>query len=121
MKTNNNTNGGGHLIQSDDNLQQFGRYVAAYVQGFQQAYGEPLYAVSIQNELRFAEAYPSTIYYPNEYAAAVKAVGQVFQAQALTTKIFGPEDVGADSGFITNNQMSFINAVTTDPQAASQL
>jgi len=120
MKTSNSQNGGA-LIQTPQNLQQFARYVAAYVEGFQQAYGVPLYAVSIQNELRFSEPYPSTTYNPTQYVAALKAVGAEFAADGITTKIMGPEDVGVDGGSITADQMSFINAVKADPVANSYL
>lgn len=120
LKTNDSQNGGA-LIQTPDNLQQYARYLAAYVQGFQQYFHVPLYAISIQNELRFSEPYPSTVYNPAQYAATVKAVGAEFAADGITTKIFGPEDVGVDSGFLTNNQMSFINAVESDPVAKQYL
>lgn len=120
MKSSNSVNGG-YLLQDPNNLQQFGRYVAAYVQGFQQSYGVPLYAVSIQNELRFTEPYPSTVYDPARYVAAIKAVGAELAADGITTKIFGPEDVGVDSGYLTDNQMSFINAIKADPVASQYL
>lgn len=120
MKTTNRI-GGGQLIQTPDNLQQFARYLAAYAVGFQQRFGVPLYAISIQNELRFSEPYPSTVYTPSQYVAAVKAVGAEFAMDGITTKLFGPEDVGVDSGFLTNNQMSFINAVEADPVAKQYL
>ena len=120
MKTNNNQNGG-YLIQTPDNLTQFARYVAAYVQGFKQAYGVPLYAVSLQNELRFWEPYPSTVYSPSNYVAALNAVGAEFARDGITTKIDGPEDVGVDGGSITAAQMSYINAVKADPTANQYL
>jgi O-glycosyl hydrolase len=120
MKTTNNQNGG-YLIQTSDNLTQFARYVAAYVKGFQQSYGVPLYGVSIQNELRFWEPYPSTVYSPSDYVAALKAVGAEFVRDGITTKIMGPEDVGVDGGDITAAQMSYINAVKADPVAAQYL
>jgi len=120
MKSSNSLNGGS-LLQDPNNLQQFARYVATYVEGFQQSYGVPLYAVSIQNELRFSEPYPSTVYNPASYVAALKAVGAEFAADGIKTKIFGPEDVGVDSGYLTDNQMSFINAVKADPAARQYL
>ncbi len=120
MKTTNNQNGG-YLIQTPDNLTQFGRYVAAYVKGFQQSYGVPLYGVSIQNELRFWEPYPSTVYSPTDYVAALKAVGAEFARDGITTKLMGPEDVGVDGGDITAAQMSYINAVKADPVAVQYL
>ena len=120
MKTTDNQNGG-YLIQTPDNLTQFARYVAAYVQGFKEAYGVPLYAISIQNELRFWEPYPSTVYSPAQYVAALDAVGAEFAKDGITTKIDGPEDVGVDGGSITADQMSFINAVKADPNASKYL
>jgi O-glycosyl hydrolase len=120
MKTTDSQNGG-NLIQTSDNLTQFARYVAAYVKGFQESYGVPLYGVSIQNELRFWEPYPSTAYSPSDYVNALKAVGAEFARDGITTKIMGPEDVGVDGGDITAAQMSFINAVNADPTAKSYL
>jgi O-glycosyl hydrolase len=120
MKTTNNQNGG-FLIQTPDNLTQFARYVAAYVKGFQQSYGVPLYGVSIQNELRFWEPYPSTVYSPSDYVNALKAVGAEFARDGITTKLIGPEDVGVDGGDITAAQMSYINAIKADPVANSYL
>jgi hypothetical protein len=46
-------------------LTQFARCTAAYLRGFQNTYGVPLHAISIQNELDFDEWYGSC-YYPNE-------------------------------------------------------
>src|SRR6185312_6313187 len=120
MKTTDSQNGGS-LIQTTDNLQQFARYVAAYAVGFQQAYGVPLYAISLQNELRFSEPYPSCSYTPAQYVAAVNAVGAEFAKDGIKTLIMGPEDVGVDGGWITSQQMSFINAVNADPTAKNYL
>ena len=120
MKTNDSQNGG-YLTQSPANLTQFARYVAAYVQGFKEAYGVPLYAISLQNELRFWEPYPSTVYSPAQYVAALDAVGAEFAKDGITTLIDGPEDVGVDGGAITADQMSFINAVKADPNASKYL
>ena len=121
LKTNDSQNNGGNLIQTPANLTQFGRYVAAYVKGFQQAYGVPLYGVSIQNEPRFSEPYPSTVYSPSQYVAAIDAVGAEFARDGITTKIFGPEEVGVDGGFITQQVMGYVNAIQADPNAAKYL
>jgi glucuronoarabinoxylan endo-1,4-beta-xylanase len=120
LKTNDNYNGG-NLIQTPANLTQFARYMAAYVKGFQQAYGVPLYAVSIQNEPRFAEPYPSTVYSDSQYVAAINALGAEFAKDGITTKIMGPEDVGVDGGWITQQTMGYINAIKADPTASNYL
>jgi O-glycosyl hydrolase len=114
----------GSLIDTPANLQQFGRYVAAYVAGFQQTFGVPFYAISIQNELIFSEPYNSCVYTPQIYVDAVKAVHNAFVEYGITTKIEGPEDVGvATTAFtaILNRQLSFINAVNADPAAKAAL
>ncbi|HSZ54595.1 MAG TPA: glycoside hydrolase family 30 beta sandwich domain-containing protein [Tepidisphaeraceae bacterium] len=120
MKTTDSQNGGS-LIQTSANLTQFARYMAAYVKGFQQTYGVPLYAVSIQNELRFWEPYPSTVYGYGDYVNALNAVGAEFARDGITTKIMGPEDVGVDGGYITAQTMGYINAAKADPTAYSYL
>jgi O-glycosyl hydrolase len=110
----------GSLKMDPENLQQFARYIAAFVKGFEQTYGVPVYAISIQNELRFKEPYNSCIYTPNEYAAAFAAVAKEFARCNLSTKLMGPEDVGVgepgNSSFIAN-QMSFINALKKNDDA----
>jgi O-glycosyl hydrolase len=119
LKSNDSQDNGGNLIQTPANLTQFARYMAAYVKGFQQAYGVPLYGVSIQNEPRFAEPYPSTVYSDAQYVAAIDAVGAEFAKDGITTKIFGPEDVGVDGGFVTQQTMGYINAIKADPAASN--
>ena len=111
---------GGTLIDTPANLDQFGRYVAAYVYGFQRAFGVPLYAVSIQNELAFHEPYSSAVYDPKLYVKTVKVVNQWFERYGLTTKIIGPEDVGVgstDDTGILNRQMAYVDALRADPEA----
>jgi O-glycosyl hydrolase len=115
---------GGTLIDTPANLQQFGRYVAAYVKGYQEAYGVPFYAISIQNELAFTEQYNSCVYTPQIYVDALKAVASAFREYGITTKIEGPEDVGVGSSTdqtILNRQMAYINAVRADPEAMADL
>ena len=77
-------------------LTQFARCTAAYLRGFQNAYGVPFYAISIQNELDFDEWY-SSCYYPSAagYVAAIEAVrAELDQYPDLAgIKIMGPEDV----------------------------
>lgn len=119
-----NDTSGGSLIDTPANLTQFGRYVAAYVKGFQQTYGVPIYALSIQNELAFHETYDSCVYSPKIYVDALKAVHNAFVQYGITTKIEGPEDVGV--GSTTNpwslwRQFQYINAVRADPVAMKDL
>jgi hypothetical protein len=106
--------------------------MAAYLRGFQNAYGVPFYAISIQNELDFEEFYNSCLYPLSPgYLAAVKAVrAELDQYPDLAgIKIMGPEDVlGGDaygmwqygSGPTTGvKNLQFLQAVGTDPAAAA--
>jgi O-glycosyl hydrolase len=115
---------GGTLIDTPQNLQQFARYLAAYVVGFQQTYGIPFYAITIQNELVFDEPYDSCVYTPQIYVDAVKAVHNEFVADGISTILMGPEDVGVGDDsepWLAWRQMQFINAVRADPEAAADL
>ena len=89
-------------------LTQFARYMAAYVSGFQQTFHLPMYAVSIQNEPMFTEPYNSNSYWQHyslnpadpqfaRYAQVVKAVGEEFVRDGISTRIVGPEIVGPDA------------------------
>ena len=101
---------GGSLIDTPSNLQQFGRYVAAYVKGIEQKWGTPVYALSIQNELAFREPYNSSVYDPALYVKAIKAVSDAFDHYGITTKLMGPEDVGVGSTgnpWVLKRQMKF--------------
>jgi len=111
---------GGSLIDTPANLTQFGRYVAAYVKGFEQAFGVHMYAISIQNELNFFEPYSSCVYSPQLYVDAIKGVKRAFDLNGITTKLIGPEDVGVgstDQPSILYRQMAYIDAIRKDPVA----
>ena len=113
-------------------LTQFARCIAAYLRGFQNTYGVPFYAISIQNELDFDEFYNSC-YYPltNGYLAALKAVRAELNKypDLAGIKIMGPEDVlGGDaygmwqygSGSTTAaKNLQFLQGVGEDPVAAA--
>jgi hypothetical protein len=113
-------------------LTQFARCTAAYLRGFQNAYGVSFYAISIQNELDFDEFYNSCFYpLAGGYLAAIKAVrAQLDQYPDLAgIKIMGPEDVlGGDaygmwqygSGSTTaDKNLQFLQAVGADPVASA--
>jgi O-glycosyl hydrolase len=113
-------------------LTQFARCTAAYLRGFQNVYGVPFYAISIQNELDFEEFYNSC-FYPNSagYIAAIKAVRAELDKypDLAVIKIMGPEDVlGGDAygmwqygsgNTATSKNLQFMQAVGADPVAAA--
>jgi O-glycosyl hydrolase len=112
-------------------LTQFARCTAAYLRGFQNTYGVPLYAISLQNELDFDEWY-SSCYYPSAagYVAAIEAVrAELDRYPDLSgIKIMGPEDVlggeysmwqyGGGSTTSAKN-LQFLQAVGANPLAAA--
>jgi O-glycosyl hydrolase len=113
-------------------LTQFSRCTAACLRGFQNTYGVPFYAISIQNELDFDEYYNSCFYpLTNGYLAAIKAVrAELDQYPDLSNiKLMGPEDVlGGDAygmwqyggGSTTaDKNLQFVQAVGADPVAAA--
>jgi len=115
---------GGRLLQTSYNLEQFGRFVTAWVTGFEQAAGFPVYAVSLQNESAFENPFDSCTYTtgPNkesgqywQYASALKAVKDEFQQKDVHVKIHGPHHASLGdspaSPWSINIQTGFIKAV----------
>ncbi|MEX0775708.1 MAG: hypothetical protein WD042_08325, partial [Phycisphaeraceae bacterium] len=80
---------GGYLTQTADNRQQYAYYLAAYVKGFEQNFGVPLYGITIQNEPRVGLGYNSSVLEPQWYHDTFLAVAQEFANQGITTKLFG--------------------------------
>jgi O-glycosyl hydrolase len=123
---------GGRLKQDSTNLAQFARYIAAWVQGFEQVFGVPLYAISLQNESTFENPFDSCSYITGEgdtngagtagpssqywqYADALKAVKDEFERHGITTMIKGPHTArigdSPSSPWMLNQNMKFIQAV----------
>jgi O-glycosyl hydrolase len=82
-------------------LTQFARGLAAFLRGFQNAFGVQFYKISIQNELDFEEFYNSTIYpLGSDYVAALNAARAELDkySDLKSILIIGPEDVlGGDA------------------------
>lgn len=120
---------GGRLLQDSTNLAQFGRYMAAWVKGFEQHFGIPLYAVSLQNEVSFENPFDSCTYEKGagttnapgagsqwwQYAEALKVVKDAFARYGVTVKIKGPHCAGVkyspSNPWELNQQMKYIQAV----------
>ena len=114
---------GGVLKDDAANLEQFGRYVAAYVKGYEQKFGVPMYAVSIGNEPAFdqvgtnSEGFNSCVYDPARFVKALKAVADAFDDYGITTRIMGPEALATGQYTYTH----YINAIKADPAAAAAI
>jgi O-glycosyl hydrolase len=113
-------------------LTQFARCTAAWLRGFQNAYGVRLYSVSIQNELNFEEFYGSCTYPLSAgYITALKAVrAELDRYPDLTgIQIMGPEDLlGGDAyglwqygggSTTTHKNLQYLQNIAADPQAAA--
>lgn len=90
---------GGRLKTEDAHtVQQYGRYVAAWTKGFEQAYGVKLHTISLQNESTFENPFDSMNYIVNqhgqqdftEYAKGLKAVKDAWTQFGLNTNVMGP-------------------------------
>ncbi len=113
-------------------LTQFARATAAELRGFQNAYGVPFYAISLQNELDFDEFYNSCFYPLGAgYVAVLKAVrAELDQYPDLAgIKIMGPEDVLSGGAYgmwqyrsgstEADKNLQFLQDVAADPAAAA--
>jgi hypothetical protein len=112
-------------------LTQFARCTAAYLRGFQNAYGVPFYAISIQNELNYDEFYNSCVYpRASGYLAAIEALRAELDLypDLAAIKIMGPEDdLGGDyamwqygsGGTASAKNLQFVQAVGSTPTAAA--
>lgn len=116
--------GGGHLPMDADTLEQYGRYMTASVVAWERRFGVRIDALSIQNEPRFEQEYNSMALTPPQYAQALATVATAFTAAGLSTRLFGPEDVGpgppGDRGLL-EHQLSYIRAVMAEPTAAAAI
>lgn len=115
---------GGRLTQTPDNLEQFGRYITAWLIGFEQYYAITIYSVSLQNELAFENPFDSCTYYSGpasesaqywQYANALKAVKDEFQQKGIDIKVHGPHHASLGDNpsntWSLNRQNYFIQAV----------
>jgi O-glycosyl hydrolase len=128
------------LAQFDDGtgptsaLTQFTRGLAAFLHGFQDAYGVGFYAISLQNELTFEEYYNSATYpLASSYVTALKAaraeLDQYPDLQGI--RILGPEDLMGDDAYSmweygggstqTDKNLQFLQAIAADSTASAAI
>ncbi len=110
MKDNLSTRNGGHLKR--EHYDDFADYLITYIEKCRELSGVELYAVSLQNELEWAQPFNSCVYTPEGMRDLIKVVKPRFQAAGLRTRIFFPEHM-ADLG----RNERYIDAVLDDPQA----
>lgn len=90
-KDNGSVNNGGSLLPS--HYDDFADYTVQKLQQFRTMYGIEMYALSPQNEPRFAVYYASCVYEGADLIEVMKRTGQKIAAAGLTTKLFLPEDM----------------------------
>jgi O-glycosyl hydrolase len=127
-----NYNGGdsiGGRLRTENSglLQQYGRYLAAWVTAFEQEFGVPIYAMSLQNESLFENPFDSMTLGVNaqgqtdlgQYALALKAVKDAWTQFGIDTKIKGPHhaQIGPtpQSPWALNGQIGMIQGVKNHP------
>ena len=128
---------GGRLKTEDPTtLSEFGKYMAAFVTGFEQSSGVHINNISLANESTFENPFDSMVMNVgpngqtdfNQYAMALKSVRDAFQASGITTTIRGPhmngvgdspsnpwrtwEQVGMINGVKNNSDPTLINALS---------
>jgi len=114
---------GGTLIDTEENLRQFGLYLASYVSGFRKTFGLPVYALSIQTQPFKRTDFGSAVYDPSRYRQTLKAVKAIFEEKGLDTLFYGPEDVTGDEGdpWPMWRHMRYVDAIRRDPEAEEAL
>ncbi|HEX8546297.1 MAG TPA: T9SS type A sorting domain-containing protein [Cytophagaceae bacterium] len=102
-----------------DRKDEFAEYCVAFIKKVKEMTkssanpnGIDLYAISLQNEPKFAQAgFSSATYSYAELANIIKHVGLRFDKEGIKTKIFWPEDIGDLADF-----RRYINAVELNPE-----
>ncbi len=95
-----------------DMYEEFAERCVAFIKLLKQETGIDLYAFSLQNELAFDQPFVSCVYTPQEFVNILKVVGPRFKKEGITTKIFGPEDIG-----FYDRVMQYINGALNDATA----
>ena len=125
---NNGNSIGGRLRTEDvDNLEQYGRYLASWVKGFEREQGLTLFAVSLQNESTFENPFdsmtlgvgPSGQRDLGQYALALEAAKDAWREFGVPTKVMGPHVAGLgptpENPFKHAQQIDMIQGVRDHP------
>jgi O-glycosyl hydrolase len=115
MKSNKKTSSGGEL--DIKYYKHFAAYLYQYYKFLQDKYGVSLYAISIQNELRFYEPYNSCIYTKEQYRDVLKIVGNYFKEKGCSIKFYGTEDMTNMSSKV----ISYIESIMADKDTGEYL
>lgn len=115
MKTNGQIAGGSLKSQY---YKHYAKFLAEWVKMMREEFLVPIYAISIQNELSFAQTFESCVYSTGEFRDMVVEAGRMFAREGLeNVRIFGPEDMTK----VPDRTLGFVRAVLDDPAAAPYL
>ena len=89
MKTNGSIIGG---ELRTDMYDEFAEFYSEYIKLIEQ-HGLNVYAISPENEPRWAQSYGSCVYSPEQLRDIIDVLGKRFEKEGLQVKIFSPEDV----------------------------
>ncbi len=79
---------------AEDYYEAFADYLFEFARQFKENIGIDLYGISLQNEPRFSQPFPSCRYTEEELLKLLKIVGPKFDSSALSTRIIVAEDMG---------------------------
>ena len=101
-----------------DMYDEYAEDVLAVVKMFKQEADIDITAVGVQNEPAFCEPYASAVLSPDKFAQVIAKVGQRFEQEGITTKLYGAEQVGGtmSEGPVYSNG-SYLAAFDNNPDA----
>lgn len=101
-----------------DLYDEYAETVLAAVKMFKQEADIELAGVGIQNEPAFCEPYASAILSPDKFADMIGRVGKRFEAEGITTRLYGAEQVGGTmaDGPVYNHS-SYLTAFNATPDS----
>lgn len=94
--------------------QEFAESMVAVIKMFKEKCDIDLYAIGIQNEPAFCEPYASAILSPERFAELVAIVGERFELEGISTKLYMPEQVFSQSHY---SMTDYINALISSTDA----
>jgi len=92
--------------------EDYANYLTEFAKQFKQQMGLDLYAISMGNEPRFAQSFPSCVYEPKQMRDLVRLVGPKLKAAGLKTQVFCAEDMAA-----AGTSLPWIDAILKDPKS----
>jgi glucuronoarabinoxylan endo-1,4-beta-xylanase len=97
-----------------NNYDEFAESMVAVVRMFEQEAGIHLEAIGLQNEPAFDEPYASAILDPEHFVRLITVVGQRFEEEGITTRLYMPEQVVGQGN---NSNAQYLDELQNDAVA----